>query len=117
MKKVKFVGLDVHKNSIAIAIAGEERDGEVRSYGTIANTPPASIDKFLRKIISDGSGPDFVYEAGPCGYTLYRQLTEKGYRCMVAATSFIHLAVLGNKCRQARKSVWASFPVLPETQP
>jgi transposase len=87
-KSVKYVGLDVHKNSITIAIADEGRDKEVRSYGTIANTA-SSIDKFLRKLVSDGSEPDFVYEAGPCGYTLYRQLTAKGFRCMVAAPSLI----------------------------
>lgn len=87
-KRIKYVGLDVHKNSITIAIADEGRDQEVRKYGTIENKPVA-IDKVLRKLVSDGSTPHFVYEAGPCGYTLYRHLTEKGYECMVTAPSLI----------------------------
>lgn len=87
-KIIKYVGLDVHKNSITIAIADEGRDQEVRKYGTIENKPVA-IDKVLRKLVSDGSTPHFVYEAGPCGYTLYRHLTEKGYECMVTAPSLI----------------------------
>ncbi len=87
-KRIKYVGLDVHKKSITIAIADELRDQEVRKYGTIENKP-VSIDKFVRKLVSDSSTPHFVYEAGPCGYTLYRHLTEKGYECMVAAPSLI----------------------------
>lgn len=87
-EKIKYVGLDVHKNTITIAIADEGRDQEVRKYGTITNKATA-IDKFVRKLVSDGSTPRFVYEAGPCGYTLYHQLTQKGYECMVAAPSLI----------------------------
>ncbi len=50
MKKhtIKYVGMDTHKNTIVIAIADQERDGEIRSYGTIPNTQEA-IDKFIRK--------------------------------------------------------------------
>lgn len=86
--KIKYVGLDVHKNSITIAIADEGRDKEIRTYGSIENKT-ASIDKFVRKLVSDGSILRFVYEAGPCGYTLYHHLTQKGYECMVAAPSLI----------------------------
>lgn len=87
-KTIKYIGLDVHKNSITVAIADEGRDQEVRKYGTIPNNI-SSIDKFLRKVVSDGSIPNFVYEAGPCGYPLYRYLTQKGYECMVVAPSLI----------------------------
>lgn len=87
-KKIKYVGLDVHKNSITVAIADEGRDQEVRSYGKIQNNAFA-IEKVARKLVSDGSTLSFVYEAGPCGYTLYRYLTSKGYECMVAAPSLI----------------------------
>ena len=85
-KRIKYIGLDVHKNSIAIADQG--RDQEVRFYGTIKNRLDL-FDKFIRKLISDGSELRFVYEAGPCGYPLYRHLTKKGFECMVTAPSQI----------------------------
>jgi transposase len=69
----KFIGLDVHKNSISIAIANEGSDGEVRFYGTIKNAIEA-LDKVIRKFVSGGAELQFVYEAGPCGFALYRHL-------------------------------------------
>ncbi len=88
MKSVKFVGLDVHKKTIAVAVADEGRDGEIRRYGTIANTFDA-IDKVSRKLVSDGSELRFVYEAGPTGYGLYRYLSGNGFDCMVVAPSLV----------------------------
>lgn len=87
-KFITYVGLDVHKNSIAIAYADDGRDGEVRAYGSI-NTDLSSLDKSIRKLVSRGSEPRFVYEAGPCGYEIYRHLIQKNFVCMVAAPSLI----------------------------
>ena len=81
-----FVGMDVHKNSIEIAIAQQGRNGEVRSYGKIDGTL-AALDKVVRKLVSKGNHLHFVYEAGPCGYQIYRHLTAKGYDCTVVAPS------------------------------
>ena len=89
MKKYStFVGMDVHKNSIEIAIAERGRNGEVRSYGKIDGTLNA-LDKVVRKLVSKGDQLHFVYEAGPCGYGIYRHLTAKGYDCSVVAPSRI----------------------------
>lgn len=81
----RFVGLDDSKHSIDVAVASAGRDGEVRSYGTIENTPEA-VRKLVRRL---GRPKDlyFVYEAGPCGYGLYRELLALGANCMVAAPS------------------------------
>ena len=84
----KFVGMDVHQKSISIAIADDGPDGEVRLYGTIKNTVEA-IDKVIRKLVSTGAELHIVYEAGPCGFTLYRHLTGNGFSCIVAAPSMI----------------------------
>ncbi|MBC8379052.1 MAG: IS110 family transposase [Planctomycetes bacterium] len=81
-----FVGMDVHKNSIEIAIAQQGRNGEVRSYGKIDGTL-AALDKVVRKLVSKGNHLHFVYEAGPCGYQIYRHLTARGYDCTVVAPS------------------------------
>ena len=80
-KSTLFVGLDEAKHSIAVAIAEPGRGGEVRDYGTIANTPEA-LTKLVRKL---GRPPDlsFAVEAGPCGYETYRHYTATT-RCVAA---------------------------------
>lgn len=83
-----FVGLDVHKESIAGAYVAEERGAEVTSLGTIG-TRQSDIDKLIRKLQSKGKTLHFVYEAGPCGYWLYRYLTKKALLCWVVAPSQI----------------------------
>jgi len=83
-----FVGLDVHQETIAVAYVGEEREAEVVSVGTIG-TRQGDIDKLMRKLHSKGKTLHFVYEAGPCGYWLYRYLTKKDRRCWVVAPSQI----------------------------
>jgi len=88
MNTVKFIGLDVHKKAITIAIADQDREKKPRSYGTIANDLDA-LDKFCRKMVSTAGRLHFVYEAGPCGYSIYRHLIAKGFDCMVAAPSLM----------------------------
>jgi transposase len=88
MNTVKFIGMDVHKKMITIANADEGRQNQPRIYGSIANDLEA-LDKFCRKMVSTSTQLHFVYEAGPCGYGIYRHLTQKGFDCMVAAPSMI----------------------------
>lgn len=88
MKKIAHIGLDVHKDSIAVAIADSGKNTEARSYGNIINKSDA-IDKLIRKLQSSGNELRFVYEAGPCGYTIYRHLKSKGLHCTVVAPSLI----------------------------
>jgi transposase len=88
MNTVKFIGMDVHKKTITIAIIDQGRKKQPRIYGSIANQPEA-LDKFCRKMLSTATRLHFVYEAGPCGYGIYRHLTQKGFDCMVAAPSMI----------------------------
>lgn len=82
-----YVGLDVHKESIEIALAPHE-GGEVRHYGRIAGDL-AAVDKVVSRLSKSHSRLKFVYEAGPCGYALHRHLTRKGYACSVVAPSMI----------------------------
>jgi transposase len=86
MKYTKFVGLDVHKDTIAVSVAQEGREA-AESLGTIINKPEA-IAKLVRKL-GPAKNLYFCYEAGPCGYGIYRQLTTAGSTCMVAAPSLI----------------------------
>jgi len=83
----KYVGLDTHKDTIAVAVA-EAVGGKARYYGEIPNTPEA-VAKLARKLSPDGEVVSFCYEAGPCGYGIYRQLTSMGHACEVVAPSLI----------------------------
>jgi len=85
MKNVRFIGLDVHAESIAVAVA--EADGEARSLGTIPNRTE-SVRRLISKLGKPGS-LRVCYEAGPTGYVLYWQLTELGVHCEVVAPTLV----------------------------
>lgn len=82
-----YVGLDVHKATIAVAVAQDGR-GEPAYYGKIENSS-AAVSKLLKRLSPDGEVLSFCYEAGPCGYGLHRQLTAMGHECEVVAPSLI----------------------------
>ena len=100
-KTIKNIGLDVHKNSISIGIADEGRDGEVRYYGKIDNDMN-QLDKVIRKLVSKGAVLRFVYEAGPCGYAIYRYLANNDMDCVVVAPSKIPQQS-GNRLKNDRR--------------
>lgn len=80
----EFVGLDVHKDTIAIGAASTGREPG-RAIGTMAH----DVDKLLKRLARLGA-PDqlhVVYEAGPTGYGLQRELVRRGYQCEVIAPS------------------------------
>src|SRR5690348_1865011 len=85
-QRVRYIGLDVHKATIAVAIA--EEAGSPSSYGTIANDP-AAVRKLVTRLGGKGVDLQVAYEAGPTGYALHRQLTKMGIACMVVAPSLI----------------------------
>jgi transposase len=83
-----FIGMDVHKDSIAVADVAQDHGAEVMDLGAIG-TRHGDIDPLIRKMPSKATHLLFVYEAGPCGSWLYRYLTKKGYDCWVVAPSLI----------------------------
>ena len=83
----KYVGLDVHKETIAVSVA-EAEGGELRYFGEISNTPEA-IEKLVKQLRKGDANLSFCYEAGPCGYGIYRQLSDLGWDCQVVAPSLI----------------------------
>ncbi len=85
MKKVRCIGLDVHADTIAVAVA--EPDGEVRSLGMIPNRPES-----IRKLLTQLGQADRLrvcYKAGPTGYVIYWQLTALGVPCAVVAPTLV----------------------------
>lgn len=88
MQDSTFIGLDVHKATISVAVAQGERGGEVRHWGTVPHRPD-HVRKLAEKLTAGGGRLHFCYEAGPCGYGLYCQLAEMGHDCIVVASSLI----------------------------
>ena len=88
MQDTMFIGLDVHKATIPVAVAQGNRGGEVRHWGTIPNRPD-HVRRLAEKLGCDGRRLHFCYEAGSCGYGLHRQLTDLGHDCVVVAPSLI----------------------------
>jgi len=99
MQHHRYIGLDVHRATIAVAFA--DPDQTAVSYGTIPNTPEA-----IHKVIDKLGGPERIlhvaYEAGPTGYVVYRQLTSMGVDCQVVAPSLIPIRA-GDRVKTDRR--------------
>jgi transposase len=88
MNSTIFVGLDVHKATVSVAVAEGRRGGEVRHLGTFKNCIDM-LTKLFQRLARGGRRLNFCYEAGPCGYGLYRLLRGLGHDCIVVAPSLI----------------------------
>lgn len=84
-----YIGLDVHKETIAVSVARAGRSAP-QGRGVIANRPE-KVRKLVERLSQEFQGQVllFCYEAGPCGYVLYRQLIALGHDCQVVAPSLI----------------------------
>jgi transposase len=88
-QSTRFIGMDVHKETIVVAVTATGDVGKATPYGTFPNTA-AALGKLVKRLRQAGSGPlKFCYEAGPCGYGVHRTLTRLGEDCMVVAPSMI----------------------------
>ena len=88
-QSTRFVGMDVHKDTIVVAVTATGEVGKATAYGTFPNTA-AGLGTLVKRLRQAGDGPiKFCYEAGPCGYGIHRALTKMGEDCMVVAPSMI----------------------------
>jgi transposase len=83
-----YIGMDVHKDAIAVAYVAQDHGAAVPYLGAIGPRQ-CDIDHLIRKMQAKAQPLVFVYEAGPCGYWRYRYFTKKGYDCWVVAPSLI----------------------------
>jgi len=101
MNSITYIGLDVHKTTIAVAVAEGGRLGEVRQLGTFANRADV-LRKMVERLARPGGQLSFCYEAGPCGYGLHRFLRGLGHACAVVAPSLIPIKA-GDRIKTNRR--------------
>ena len=101
MNSITYVGLDVHKATVAVAVAEGGRGGEVRQLGVFENRPEV-LSKLAARLSSKNCRVSFCYEAGPCGYGLHRLLTSYGHDCVVVAPSLIPMKA-GDRVKTDRR--------------
>src|SRR5258708_40190155 len=101
MDTTTYVGLDVHKATVCVAVAEGGRSGEIRQVGVFENRPELLI-KLAARLSKGGRRLSFCYEAGPCGYGLHRLLTGCGHDCVVVAPSLIPIKA-GDRAKTDRR--------------
>src|SRR5689334_13162024 len=87
-KTSMYVGMDVHQKTIDITVAEDGREGKVWRFGTIGGDMK-SVDRAVNKLLESGADLHFVYEAGPCGFVLYRYLAARGLDCTVVSPAAV----------------------------
>ena len=101
MNDITYVGLDVHKATVCVAIAESGRGGEIREVGVFENRPDV-LRKMVARLGKHRRRLNFCYEAGPCGYGLHRLLTGLGHDCVVVAPSLIPMKA-GDRVKTDRR--------------
>jgi transposase len=101
MNDITYVGLDVHKATVCVAVAENGRGGEVRPVGVFENRPEI-LSRMVSRLAKGGRRLSFCYEAGPCGYGLHRFLTGRGHDCVVVAPSLIPMKA-GDRVKTDRR--------------
>src|ERR1700722_3752589 len=101
MNDITYVGLDVHKATVCVAMAESGRGGEVRPVWVFENRPEI-LSKMVARLGKGGRRLSFCYEAGPCGYGLHRLLTGGGHDCIVVAPSLIPIKA-GDRVKTDRR--------------